>query len=374
MRIVLAPDSFKECLTAAAVCTALRQGVLDVFPDADVVAKPMADGGEGTVAVLQEILDGAPVTVPTTGPLGGDVEAVYWYDAGRRLAVIESAAACGLPLVPVALRNPMLTSTRGVGTLVADAFGRGAEHLLLTIGGSATVDGGTGLAKALGYRFLNDHGDDLAAGGGSLTELAYVAPPVDRPWLDRRVEVVCDVDNPLLGERGAARVFAPQKGADAAMVELLDMGLANLAAHVKQDLGVDIRTLPGAGAAGGMGGGLAAFLGARLVPGSELIARMTGLAEAIAGADLVITGEGRTDAQSAGGKVCAGVARIAGEQNVPCVVLAGAVEGDLTALQQAGVTAVHCITPAGQDLETAMRRAPDNLAAAAASVVQDLLG
>ncbi len=372
MRIVLAPDSFKECLSADEVCGAMEEGILSVAPDAQVTSKPMADGGEGTLAVLTGAIEGIPVDLETRGPLGDKLMASYLYDAEQGVALIEAASTCGLMFLTPEQRNPMLTTTRGVGEMLADALKRGAREVLLTIGGSATADGGTGLARALGYRFLCEHGDDLAEGGGALSDLTYIYPPSGKPWLDCRVRVLCDVQNPLLGLNGAARTFAPQKGADEKMVELLEMGLANLAAHMETDLGTNVRQVPGAGAAGGLGAGLAGFVNAELVPGADLVADMIGLSAAIADADLVITGEGRTDGQTECGKVCAGVARLAQEQKKQCVILSGAVEGDMQALYDLGVSSIQAISPTDIPLEDAIRDAKANLRVAAGRMVRSL--
>ncbi len=369
MKIVLAPDSFKECLSAAAVCAALRQGIASALPSAEIVAAPMADGGEGTIAVLRDALPGNPVTLPVTGPSGQTIEAKYWYSDEAATAVIETAAACGLALIPPAKRNPRLTTTRGAGELIRDALARNAQRLLLTIGGSGTVDGGTGLARALGYEFLDRAGRPLPEGGGSLMDLATIKAPAAQPWRGRRVEVACDVTNPLLGEAGAARVYGPQKGADPQMVIELEDGLARLAAVLERDLGLAVAELPGAGAAGGLGAGLAAFMGAKLLPGVELVLELIKLREKLRDADLVITGEGRTDSQTASGKVCAGVAAVARELGLPCVVLSGSVAGPLDPLYELGVTAAFGINPAGEPLAVSLPRAAERLRQAAARTV-----
>ena len=368
MKIVLAPDSFKDCLTASEVCAALTRGIYARVPEATVVTVPMADGGEGTMEALRHVMAGQPVTLDVAGPLGHPVEVHYGFDASSQLALIEAAQAAGLEQLPAAQRNPFHTTTYGVGEMLRDALSRGARHVIVTIGGTATVDGGTGLARALGYRFLDASGAALPEGGGSLVHLDRIIPPDKRPWEAAEIEVACDVTNPLLGEHGAAKVFGPQKGAEPAMVDHLEAGLQRLAEVMASNLGTDPRDQVGAGAAGGLGAGLAGFARARLRRGVELVMERVGLAEALAGANLVITGEGRTDSQSAAGKVCAGVGRLAAAHHVPCVVLSGAVEGSMDALHAQGVTAVLSIAPGPQTLAQALETAADQLARTAGEV------
>jgi len=370
MKIVLAPDSFKECLTAAEACAAMREGILARVPGTEVVSVPMADGGEGTMAVLADAIPGEAVAVEVTGPLGDRVVAEYRFDAASRLAIVEGAQAFGLERIAREHRDPYRTTTRGFGELVRDALARGARRLFLTIGGSSTVEGGTGLARALGYAFLDENGTPIPEGGESLVRLARIEPPAPdlRPWEDAEIDVGCDVTNPLLGPQGAARVFGPQKGATPEMVEHLEQGLARLAEVMVRDLGVDPANEPGAGAAGGLGAGLAAFVGARLRRGVDLVMEQIGLREKMAGADLVITGEGRTDGQSAAGKVCAGVGALAARCGIPCVVLSGTLEPPLDALFAEGVTAAFSICRGPETLEEALAHAGERLAAAAGNV------
>ncbi len=345
MKIVVCPDSFKECAPAARVAAAIAAGCRRAQPQAEVLELPLADGGEGTVAALVAATAGQTVRCRVTGPLGEPVEAAYGLLGDGQTAVLEMAAASGLELVPAARRDPGVTTTRGTGELVRDALGRGARELLLGIGGSATNDGGSGLATALGVRFLDSAGHELPPGGLALARLARL----DRSGLEPRlaevtVRVACDVDNPLLGERGASRVYGPQKGASPEMVEQLDAALANYAEVVLRDLGRDIREVPGAGAAGGLGAGLLAFCGATLSSGIDLVLDAVGFEAHLAGADLVITGEGRLDEQTLQGKTISGVLRRAQAMRVPVVALAGAVTGDPAAYRAAGLLAAFGIT------------------------------
>lgn len=369
MRILLAPDSFKECLSAAEVCRALADGIAAVAPAAETLACPVADGGEGTAEVLASSLGGQFQTLATRQHLGEPLTAQWLWVPGRRLAVVECAAACGLALVPPERRDVRRASTRGVGELLAAALAAGPREILLTIGGSGTVDGGSGLARALGYRFLDAAGQDLPEGGGALARLARIVPPPARPWADVQIEVACDVDNPLLGPRGAVAVFAPQKGATPEQLPPLEAGLARLAECCWRDLGVAVAELPGAGAAGGLGAGAVAFLGARLRPGIELVLDCLGFAERLRDCDLVLTGEGRTDAQTAGGKVCAGVARAAAAARVPCVILSGALTGSAAELRALGATAAFSLAPGPRTLAEALAHAREDLGRTAGNVV-----
>ncbi len=370
MKILLAPDSFKECLTASEVCTAMHRGILDRLPQASVVSVPMADGGEGTVEAIRRELPLEDVSLTVTGPMQEKVDVVYGLDPRSCTAVIESARACGLARVVPEARNPLVATTRGVGEMIRDALDRGAKRILLALGGVATVDGGTGLARALGFAFLDRAKRPLAEGGGALSDLAYIEIPRHRPWDGVDIEALCDVTNPLVGDRGAARTYGPQKGATPAQVEVLETGLCRLAMVMARSLNARTAEAPGAGAAGGLGFGLAGFLGAMLVPGANRIMDLVGLEEAMASADLVITGEGRTDSQTAHGKVCSGVAALAAKGSVPCVILSGAVAGSTDAFLDLGVSAVFSISPGPESLETAIRLAPERLARTAGNIAR----
>lgn len=362
MRIVLAPDSFKESLTAQQACDALAEGIRAVVDDVEFVDVPMADGGEGTVDALVDATGGERITTTVTGPLGGAVEATWGMLGDRMTAVIEMAAASGLPLVPAELRDARITTTYGTGELVRGALDRGARHLLLGIGGSATNDAGAGFASALGVRFLDSDGHDLPPGGAALAELASI----DLTGLDPRlawcqVEVACDVTNPLCGPNGASAVFGPQKGADPAAVSALDAALARFANVVHEQTGRDVLEVPGAGAAGGLGAGLLAFADATLTSGVGLVARHAGLAERVVGADLVITGEGRVDSQTRNGKTPWGVAQVAHSAGVPVVAVAGLLGDGSDELAPAPFVRLWQASPPGQPLADALAGAHDNL-------------
>jgi len=335
MRIVIAPDSFKESLSAIEVARAMADGVFAARADAVVDLCPMADGGEGTVAAMVAATGGRVVEVEVAGPLGEPVRAEYGLlgrsgsTGGALTAVIEMAAASGLHLVPPDRRDPMRTTTYGTGELVRAALDAGVTGILVGIGGSATVDGGCGCAQALGVAFTDAASVPCVCGlaGGGLRDVRRIDLAVRDPRIaSTRIRVACDVTNPLTGPNGAAAVYGPQKGATPEMVERLEAGLAHLANTIRDELGIDVEHLPGAGAAGGLGAGLVAFLGAELRRGVEIVADAVGLRRRLDGADLCITGEGRFDAQSLSGKTAVGVARVAGEVGTPVVCVAGQAE------------------------------------------------
>ncbi len=323
--ILLAPDSFKGSLSARRFCEVAGAAIRRALPDATVLPHPLADGGEGTLEVLAELEGAERIALPVTGPLGERVRADWLRLRAQRTAVIEMARASGLLLVPPGQRRPLEATTRGTGELLAHALRTGARRIVVTLGGSATTDAGTGFLSALGYRFLDKDGRPLPPGGGALERLARIEAP--HPALDD-VELVgaTDVTTPLLGPTGAARLFAPQKGASPAEVERLERGLARFAEVVKRDLGLEVAEVPGAGAAGGLGAALR-VLGARLEPGFGLVAELTGFEARFhpRPPDLVITGEGRLDSQSAHGKVPVEVAKVAKRHGVPVVAVAGEV-------------------------------------------------
>lgn len=356
MKVVIAPDSFKECLSSAAVADAIGRGVLRVFPDAETVKVPMADGGEGTVDAFVAAAGASVKTRLVTGPLGDRVEARY--AILENIAIIEMAAASGLDLVPPQKRNPLKTTTYGTGEFVRAALDDGAARIVVGVGGSATVDGGTGMAQALGVRFLDKMWNDVDGCGGNLSKIDRI----DMSKLDPRVkrctvEVACDVTNPLCGERGAARIYGPQKGASAAMVDELDRGLAHLAHIIKRDVGVDVSDLPGAGAAGGLAAGLVAFLGARIRSGVDLLIETTRLEDKVRDADLIITGEGKLDDQTLSGKLPLGVARLGARFGVPTIAIAGSVEGDTKWFYDAGFAAIITIPPGPATIKTSLKNA-----------------
>ncbi len=373
MKIVVAPDSFKGTLTAVEVAACIRRGLGRVLPEAEIVELPLADGGEGFVETMVAATGGAIEMVEVEDPLGRPIQAHFGMLPGRRTAVIEMASASGLPLLEPAERNPLRTSTYGTGQLVHAALDRGARHILLGIGGSATVDGGLGMASALGVKFFDEQGVEIGKTGGDLAELSSIdARSRDSRLRDTRVEVACDVDNPLTGERGAAAVFGPQKGATPDMVERLDSDLARLARVIQRDLGVEVDTVPGAGAAGGLGAGLLAFLGARLRSGVTLVLDHVGFEKVVAGADLVITGEGRLDGQTLHGKLPAGVARSAAALGCPTLALAGALADELGALHTQGIAAYFSAVDRLGDEATIYHRSAAALESLAEQVARTL--
>ena len=303
MKIVIAPDSFKESLSAEKCCQAIKAGFSTLFPDANYICLPIADGGEGTVDAMVAATGGNIVTLEVCGPMGETVNAFYGLTGDGKTAVIEMAAASGLMLVAPEKRNPLLASSFGTGELIRHALDNGIRHIILGIGGSATVDGGMGMAQALGVRFLDADGQVLAANGGNLARVASIEMDECDPRLANcHIEVACDVDNPLVGARGAAAVFGPQKGASAEMVEQLDQNLSHFADVVETQLNLQVRNIAGAGAAGGLGFGLMAFTGAKLQSGAKWVIEQTQLAEKIKQADYVFTGEGSIDFQTKFGK------------------------------------------------------------------------
>ena len=371
MKIVVALDKFKGSLTAPVACEIVRRTLGEVQPGAEIIVKPMADGGDGTADALQAALGGEWISQEVSGPFPGLLcRARYLWLAQERSAFVEMAQASGLVLLQPVQRNPLVTHTHGTGELVSRAISRGAKKIYLAIGGSATNDGGVGAAMALGWQFLDATGSPVKLGGGELERIATIVAPAADPevcqdlLMDAEVEVLCDVDNPLCGKHGAARVFGPQKGATPEMVERLDNGLRHLAAVVKAQLGKDILNVPGAGAAGGLGGGAIAFLNARLVPGIETVMTASRLAADLAGADWVITGEGQFDEQSLHGKVVAGVTALAKTQGVKVAVLAGRVKVGEPEWRRAGISIAQAIAPATLDTPRAIQQAPELLAAA----------
>lgn len=359
MKIVIAPDSYKGSLSAAEVAAAMAEGVRRLYPDAETVLVPMADGGEGTVQALVDATGGRLIMATVTGPLGAPVEASFGLLGDGVTAVIEMASASGLPLVPPELRNPMVTTTYGTGELIRLALDHGSTRLIVGIGGSATNDGGAGMAMALGARLLDGDGQPIGLGAKGLAALDRI----DLSGLDARlaktvVTVACDVDNPMTGPRGASAVFGPQKGATAEMVGELDILLQRWARALLATLGRDVEHVPGAGAAGGLGGGLMALLSASLRPGVELVTEAVGLRERMVGASLCLTGEGRTDAQTAHGKTPMGVAQVARAHGVPVLCLTGGLGSGYEAVYKVGIDAVMSIVPGPISLQEAIDAGP----------------
>ena len=355
MKVVIAPDSYKGCLSALEVAKAMERGVLSVFPSAEVRKIPIADGGEGTVAALVTATNGQLRQAEVTDPLGNKISAHWGVLGDGRTAVIEMAAASGLPLVPKEKRDPRVTTTYGTGELIKAALAEGLAKIIIGIGGSATNDGGTGMARALGVRFLDAAGQEVAAGGGSLAEICQIdATGLDPRLKNTEIVVACDVDNPLCGTRGASAVFGPQKGATPEMVQQLDAGLAKYASCARQATGRDVAEKAGAGAAGGLGAGLMFFTPAQLKPGVEIVLDAVGFSDIVRDADFVITGEGRTDFQTAFGKAPVGVAKVAKTHGAPVFCISGGLgEGADDVLAQ-GIDAVMSICDRPLSLEECM--------------------
>jgi len=367
MKIVIAPDSFKESLTALEVANAIESGFQIVFPDAEFVKVPMADGGEGTVQSMVDATNGSFIDLEVTGPLGNSVMAQYGIlgsEEGKKstTAVIEMASASGLHLVPRDKRNPLYTTSYGTGELIKDALNRGIKHIILGLGGSATNDGGAGLAQALGIHFQDKNKKSLSLGGLALTKLAYIDTSHIHPLLAQcQIDVACDVDNPLCGEFGASAIFGPQKGATPDMITELDGSLSHYADVIAKSGFEDHRLTPGVGAAGGMGLGVKTFLNAELKPGIEIVMKTMGLAEQLDNADLVITGEGRIDGQTVFGKTPMGVLKQANIKKVPTIGIAGSLGKGSDAILSHGMKAIFPIIPALDSLEKVLEDATANL-------------
>lgn len=373
MKIVIAPDSFKESLTSMEVANELETGLRRVWPDAVCIKIPMADGGEGTVQSLVDATGGDIVQCDVQAPLGNVVTASYGLLGGGKSAVIEMAEASGLTLVPRDRRNPLLASTYGTGQIIADAMARGVEDVIIGLGGSATNDGGAGMAQAIGVRFYTADGALISEplGGGNLASIARIDVSGIHPGLKRlKVSVACDVTNPLTGPKGASHVYGPQKGATPAMVEDLDRNLKHFAALIRRDVGIDVENTPGAGAAGGMGAALIAFTGGVLKRGIELVVEATKLESHMAGADLALTGEGRVDFQTAFGKTPSGVAAAARKFGVPVVAIGGGLSEDARGVFEHGIDGLAAATVNPMDLETAIRKSRQNLQDAAERVAR----
>ncbi len=373
MRIIVCPDSFKGSLSSMEVADAIERGIRSITgADARIHKIPLADGGEGTVDALVGAKDGRVCTARVMDPLGREIEAFYGILDASVVAVIEMSSASGLCLLSDNERDPLITSTYGTGQLIEAALKAGALKIVIGIGGSATNDGGAGAMTALGARFLDANGRELPPGGAALIDLDRIDMSGFRFPVGRvEVEVACDVTNPLCGPMGASAVYGPQKGASSEMVEQLDAALARYAEVIKRDLGEDIADMPGAGAAGGLGAGLAAFLGAKLKSGIDMVLDVAGFDEALTSADLVITGEGRIDEQTAYGKTIGGVLKRASAAGVPVVAIAGSISGDLTALHDAGLTAAYSITSESVSVEYAMSHASELIEAMAAKCLLD---
>ena len=354
-KVIIAVDSFKGCLSSTEAEQAAKEGVLSFFPQCEVVCVPVADGGEGMLDVLLSATNGQQVLLQAPGPLMEMRRTRYGITADGHTALIEMAAISGLPLVAKEKRNPMNTTTYGVGKLIADALLRGCRNFIIGLGGSATNDAGLGMLQALGFRFLDKEGHLLGRGGRILADVASVDFSQVHPLLkEAQFKVVCDVNNPFYGKEGAAYVFAPQKGADEAMVVALDAGLQSLSRVIFEATGKDVSQICGAGAAGGMGGSMVAFLNASLEPGIRLLLDVIRFTDIIRRADLIITGEGHADRQTLMGKVPSGILEAAEQQQIPVMLIAGRIS-DEALLYQAGFKGVFSITPPSMPLKEAMK-------------------
>ena len=362
MKIVIAPDSFKESLSALEVATHIEAGFRTVFPDWTYIKMPVADGGEGTMDVLIAATGGRKISCSVTGPLGKPIDALFGLTGNGQTAIIEMATASGLMLLPPQSRNPMRTTTFGVGELIGAALDLGVRHFIIGIGGSASNDGGAGMAQALGAKLLDAKGKSIGLGGGALGDLARIdMVDFDHRLAECTFEIACDVDNPLIGAMGASAIFGPQKGASPSMIRLLDDNLAHYAQIIKTDLGIAVKALPGGGAGGGLGAGLVAFMRAGLRPGVDIVIRALELDAIVADADLVITGEGRIDSQSMRGKTPVGVAAVAKRHGKPVIVVAGALGDGAEMAYTFGVDAMFSVIHQCCTIEAALAQASENV-------------
>ena len=369
--IVLAPDSFKESMTAKEVCEAMERGIRKANSQIRCIHVPMADGGEGTMQSLVDATGGRVYSKEVVGPLGNNVVAEYGILGNGEIGVIEMASASGIHLVDSEKRNPLITTTFGTGQLIKACLDKGVKKLLIGIGGSATNDGGAGFIQALGGRLLDENGDDLSYGGGALAKLHTI----DLSNLDERlkyvsVEVACDVNNPLCGKEGASYVFGPQKGATREMIEILDQNLSHYAEVIKEQLGKDVISKAGAGAAGGLGAGLMAFLDVKLKSGIEMVIEYANLEEKVRDADIVWTGEGSIDFQTQYGKTPLGVAMIAKKYNKPVIALAGRVGNDIDVLYDKGIDAIFGIMRGVTSIEEALVKGPENVEKTSENIIR----
>lgn len=340
MKVVIAIDSLKGSLSSMEAGMAIKDGILAAKPDAEVIVKPLADGGEGTTDALIEGMNGERIDLTVTGPMHTPVDAYYGYLKDTNTAVMEMASAAGITLVPDSEKNPLLATSYGVGEMINDAIQRGCRNFIIGIGGSVTNDGGIGMLKALGVRFLDENGEDAGEGGQALAKVARIDVSGMNPLLKEcHIQVACDVNNPLCGENGSTYVYGPQKGVTEDMKKTLDEAMAHFARVTSETLENDYMNTPGAGAAGGLGYAFLAYTGAALTPGIELILDAVGLEEELSGADVVVTGEGRLDFQTAMGKAPVGVARLAKKYNAKVIAFAGSITKEATACNKEGIDA-----------------------------------
>ena len=371
MKILIASDSYKGSLSSLEISKSIQKGFKEVFEDVSFKTLSMADGGEGTMQSLVDATGGRVYSKEVVGPLGNNVVAEYGILGNGEIGVIEMASASGIHLVDSEKRNPLITTTFGTGQLIKACLDKGVKKLLIGIGGSATNDGGAGFIQALGGRLLDENGDDLSYGGGALAKLHTI----DLSNLDERlkyvsVEVACDVNNPLCGKEGASYVFGPQKGATREMIEILDQNLSHYAEVIKEQLGKDVISKAGAGAAGGLGAGLMAFLDVKLKSGIEMVIEYANLEEKVRDADMVWTGEGSIDFQTQYGKTPLGVAMIAKKYNKPVIALAGRVGNDIDVLYDKGIDAIFGIMRGVTSIEEALVKGPENVEKTSENIIR----
>jgi len=358
LKILIAPDSFKESLTSIEVADYLKEGFKKADKNFEITKLPLADGGEGTVKSLVAATDGKIMKKEVTDPLGNKVEAIYGILGDGKTGVIEMATASGLPLVPKDKRNPLKTTTYGTGELIKAALDQGCTKLIIGIGGSATNDCGVGMAQALGGKFLDEDGKQIGYGGQYLKDIEKIdLSQLDSRIAETEIEVACDVDNPLYGKNGAAYIYGPQKGASKDQVKELDQGLKHIAEIIKDDLGKEVNEIPGAGAAGGLGAGLSAFLDAKLRPGIKIVMEASKLREKMKKVDLVVTGEGKIDGQTASGKTPVGVSRIAKKEELPVIAVAGTIGEDAEKVYDEGIDFLYSVIDKPMTLKEAIDNA-----------------
>ena len=362
MKILIAPDSFKESLTSIEVADYLKEGFKKADKNFEITKLPLADGGEGTVKSLVAATDGEIKKKEVTDPLGNKVEAIYGILGDEKTGVIEMATASGLPLVPKDKRNPARTTTYGTGELIKAALDQGCTKLIIGIGGSATNDCGVGMAQALGGKFLDEDGKQIGYGGRYLKDIEKIdLSQLDSRIAETEIEVACDVDNPLYGKNGAAYIYGPQKGASKKQVKKLDNGLRHIAEIIKDDLGKEVNEIPGAGAAGGLGAGLSAFLNAKLRPGIKIVMEASKIEEKMKYVDLVVTGEGKIDGQTCSGKTPVGVSRIAKKKDIPVIAVAGTIGEDAEKVYDEGIDFLYSVIDKPMTLKDAIDSADELL-------------
>ena len=366
--ILLVPDSFKGTLSSQRICDIIAERIKIHFPDSKVLSIPVADGGEGSVDCFLTAMGGELIRIPSVNPLFEPMEGFYGLVNGGKTAVIEMAACAGLPLIEDR-RDPLRSTTYGVGLLVKDAVSRGVEEIILGLGGSATNDFGCGAASALGVKFFDGNGEEFVPTGGTLSRVCRIERG-ESVLGGVRITLMCDVKNPVFGEKGAAFVYAPQKGATPDQVELLDMGLRHICEVVRRDLGTDVSSLVGGGAAGAMAGGAVAFFGASVKMGIDAVLDTVGFDGLLDGCDLVITGEGKLDFQSLQGKVVSGVAGRSAAKNVPVIAIVGGVDGDVSPIYSMGVTSVFTVNRLPEDLSVSRYKSAENLRATADDIIR----